>query len=212
MPTRRARSHGWRSGRHSRRYKGARLAAIRLAQGTLRDGSRIRPVGNADEITEHLDQPSAVEALVARLETGSRLALSLFALTETTSISLAGLAHALGILGAEPIGSIVKLLELGLLAIEPSAELGPVDDFQAVLERGNPTRLRLRAHPAVTNGVRTARPDARAAQGSPARSDRSASRMGWSRSSVWGRFGSEWAPSPCARPIKARFTSVTETG
>jgi Helicase conserved C-terminal domain len=141
------------------RYKGGCLAAIRLAQGTLRDGTRIRPVGNADEITEHLDQPSAVETLVARLETGSRLALSLFALTETTSISLAGLAHSLGILGAEPTGSIVKLLELGLLAIEPSAELGPVDDFRAVLERGNPTRIRLRAHPAVTNGVRTARPD-----------------------------------------------------
>jgi hypothetical protein len=141
------------------RYKGARLAAIRLAQGTLRDGTRIRPVGNADEITEHLDQPSAVEELVARLETGSRLALSLFALTETTSNSLAGLAHALGILGAEPTGSILKLLELGLLAIEPSAELGPVDDFRAVLERGNPTRLRLRAHPAVINGVRTERPE-----------------------------------------------------
>ena len=141
------------------RYKGGRLAAIRLAQGTLRDGTRIRPVGNADEITEHLDQPAAVEALVARLETGSRLALSLFALTETTSISLAGLVHTLRILGAEPTGSIMKLLELGLLAIEPSAELGPVDDFRAVLERGNPTRLRLRAHPAVTNGVRTTRPD-----------------------------------------------------
>jgi Helicase conserved C-terminal domain len=141
------------------RYKGACLAAIRLAQGSLLHGTRIRPAGNADEITEHLDEPSAVEALVARLETGSRLALSLFALTETASISLAGLNHTLGILGAEPIGSIVKLLNLGLLAIEPSAELGPVDDFRAVLERGNPTRIRLRAHPAVTNAARTTRPD-----------------------------------------------------
>ena len=36
------------------------------------------------------------------------MALGLFALTETTSCTLAGLAHTLGILGAEPIGSIVR--------------------------------------------------------------------------------------------------------
>ena len=68
------------------------------------------------------------------------MALSLFSLIETSSISLAGLVHALGILGAGPIDAIVKLLELGLLAIEPSAELGAVDDFRAILERGSPSR------------------------------------------------------------------------
>jgi hypothetical protein len=142
------------------RYKGARLAAIRLAQGASPDGSRIRPVGNADEITEHLDQPAAVDALVVRLETGPRLALSLFALTDAKSISLAGLTHSLGILATEPIAAIVRLLELGLLAIEPLPDLGPVDDFEMVLLRGSPTRVRLRAHPAVVNGARTARPEA----------------------------------------------------
>jgi hypothetical protein len=111
------------------RYKAPRLAAIRLAQGSAPDSTRIRPLGNADEITEHLDQPSAVEALASRLETGPKLALSVFALTETTSISLAGLAHALGMLGTEPIAAIVRLLELGLLALEPIPELGPIDDF-----------------------------------------------------------------------------------
>jgi len=141
------------------RYKGACLAAIRLAQGAPPNGSRIRPAGNADEITEHLDQPSAVHALLARLGIGSRLALSVFALTETRSISLAGLTHALGILGAEPGPAIVRLLELGLLAIEPSLELGPIDDLQSALQRGSPARLRLCIHPAVKTGVRTARPD-----------------------------------------------------
>jgi hypothetical protein len=141
------------------RYKGARLAAIRLAQGASPDSARIRPVGNADEIAEHLDHPSAVMALVARLDTGPRLALSLFALTEATAISLAGLTHTLGILGTEPVAAIVRLLELALLAIEPIPELGPVDDFALVLARGGPTRVRLRAHPAVTNAARTARPD-----------------------------------------------------
>jgi Helicase conserved C-terminal domain len=140
------------------RYKGARLAAIRLAQGAAPGDTRIRPTGNADEITEHLDRPAAVEALVARLDAGPRMALSLFNLIETTSISLAGLVHTLGILGAEPIESLIKLLELGLLAIEPSAEVGPVDEFKEVLERGNRTRLRLRAHPGVINGARTAPP------------------------------------------------------
>ena len=57
------------------RYKGTRLAAIRLAQGAAPDDFRIRPSGNADEITEHLDDPAAVQALFARLSPGSRLAL-----------------------------------------------------------------------------------------------------------------------------------------
>lgn len=141
------------------RYKGPRLAAIRLAQGAAPGDTRIRPTGNADEITEHLDQPAAIEALVSRLDSGSRLALSLFNLIETTSIPLAGLVHALGIMGADPIDALLKLLDLGILAIEPSAELGPVDDFRLILERGSSSRLRLRAHPAVMNGVRPLPPD-----------------------------------------------------
>jgi hypothetical protein len=141
------------------RYKGTCLAAIRLAQGSLPRTVAIRPAASGDEIIDYLDQPAALEALVARLPAGSRLALSQFALTETTSLPLAGLTHTLGILGREPGEAIVKLLELGLLAIEPSAEVGAVDDFAAVLQRGSPTRLFLRAHPAAAKGVRTARPD-----------------------------------------------------
>ena len=193
------------------RYKGPRLAAIRLAQGAAPGDTRIRPTGNADEITEHLDQPAAVEALVARLDSGSRMALSLFNLIETTSIPLAGLMHALGILGADPIEALVKLLELGLLAIEPSAELGPVDDFRLILDRGSSSRLRLRAHPAVINGVR---PCPRTSRRPPSRerSGRSANRMAWSRSSGCGASGSGWAPSRCARPTRERSTSATATG
>ena len=87
------------------------------------------------------------------------MGLSLFNLIETTSISLAGLMHALGILGAGPIDAILKLLELGLLAIEPNAEFGPVDDFQVILDRSGSSRLRLLAHPAVVNAVRPSPPD-----------------------------------------------------
>jgi len=140
------------------RYKGGRLAAIRLAQGAAPKSSRIRPIGNADEITEHLDHPATVAALVARLPIGSRLALSLFGLTETMSMPLAGLSHALLILGAEPNAALIGLLELGLLAIEMGAEFGLVDEFRVVLERGSRLRVRLRIHPAVARGIQTVRP------------------------------------------------------
>ncbi len=141
------------------RYKGTCLAAIRLAQGSLARNAAIRPGAGADEITDHLDQPAVIESLVARLATASRLALSFLALTETTSISLAGLTHALGILGAEPKAAIVGLLDLGLLVIESSPELGAVDEFDAALQRSSPERLCLRAHPSVTKCVRIARPE-----------------------------------------------------
>jgi hypothetical protein len=141
------------------RYKGTRLAAIRLAQGVPPGDERIRPAGTAEEITEHLDQPAAVEALAARLPVGSRLALSLFAVTEARSMSLAGLAHALGVLGVESTPALVRLLELGLLAIEPSAEIGPVDDFATALKRGSRAGLAFRVHPTVPHAVRTVRPE-----------------------------------------------------
>ena len=99
------------------RYKGSRLAAIRLAQGLMPSADRIRPAGTAEEITEHLDQPAAVEALAARLPIGSRLALSLFAVTEATAMPAAGLAHALGILGADA-GRVDR----------PAARAGPAGD------------------------------------------------------------------------------------
>jgi len=142
------------------RYKGTRLAAIRLAQGAAPFAARIRPVGNADEITEHLDHPATVEALVARLPIGSRLALSVLGLTETTSIPLAGLSHALNILGAEPDAAILGLLDLGLLAIDLGAQFGPVDEFRVDLERARALPVRLRIHPAVSRGIRTASPEA----------------------------------------------------
>ncbi len=141
------------------RYKGSRLAAIRLAQGLVPSADRLRPAGNAEEITEHLDQPAAVEALAARLPIGSRLAVSLFAVTEATAMPAAGLVHALGILGAEANASIVRLLELGLLAIEPNAELGPVDDFAVAMEHRGPTRVQVRVHPAVPRAIRAVRPE-----------------------------------------------------
>lgn len=143
------------------RYKASRLAAIRLAQGLMPSADRIRPAGTAEEIAEHLDQPAAVEALVGRLPIGSRLALSLFAVTEAAVMPAAGLAHALAILGAEPVESLVRLLELGLLAIEPIAEHGPVDDFAALLEQLGRAAIQVRPHPSVPRAIRAVRPEGR---------------------------------------------------
>jgi hypothetical protein len=143
------------------RYKGARLAAIRLAQGLPPEGDRIRPAAGAEELTQHLDQPAAVEALAARVPIGSRLALSLFAVTERTSMPVAGLSHALATLGAEPVAALVRLLELGLLVIEPNADLGPIDDFATALMRTNEADPRILVHPTVPHAVRTVRPEER---------------------------------------------------
>ncbi len=177
------------------RYKGSRLAAIRLAQGLMPSADRLRPAGSAEEITEHLDQPAAVEALAARLPIGARLALSLFAVTEATAMPASGLAHALGILGADAVASIVRLLELGLLAVEPNTELGPVDDLAEAMDRMGPARIQLRVHPSVPR--RSARCGPTAGCRRPrARSARSASRTGWSRSSASAPCGSAAGAEP----------------
>ena len=74
-----ATSRGWRFARPWDGTKGRGWPRSAWPRALRRTAFRIRPGGNADEITEHLDQPAAVQALVARLPTGSRLALSLFA-------------------------------------------------------------------------------------------------------------------------------------
>src|SRR5262245_26228472 len=145
------------------RYKAARLAAIRLAQGAMSDDYQIRPGGNADEITEHLNDPAAVKALLTRLSPGSRLALGFYGLTESTAISVAALSFALRILQVDPAPAILKPLELGLLAAERGANSGPVDEFGEILDSADPSRVFLRIHPAVPRSIRPTRPEGRLA-------------------------------------------------
>src|SRR5262245_22562437 len=63
------------------RYATAKLGEIVMARGLVIDGSR--PSTMAAGLTEQLDSPSVVSAHVAKLGTGARTALSLYALTET---------------------------------------------------------------------------------------------------------------------------------
>jgi hypothetical protein len=141
------------------KYRDPLLAGIRLAQGALPGTNRIRPAAHADEITEYLDQPSAAAALIDRLPTEARLALSLLALTESTRIDLSELAAPLALVGAPAPATARKLLELGLLVIDPIQVFDKVDRYERFLDepRGLPTRLL--AHPAVLKAARTARPE-----------------------------------------------------
>src|SRR4051812_26755162 len=84
------------------RYEGIRLVEIHHALGLVDDASRPRALVGV--ITERLADPRVTERAINRLEHGPRLALSLFALTDSATWSVAGLLHALACLGVEGRG------------------------------------------------------------------------------------------------------------
>src|SRR4029077_4273857 len=111
------------------------------------------------QIAEHLENPRTIEAVLTRLEHGPRLALCLFALTETTVWPMVGLAHALECLGVEPPATVAALIDVGVLAVvtEPGAERESPGDLSVRLER-EPEFLTLHAHPATLTAARTILP------------------------------------------------------
>lgn len=139
------------------RYQAAKLGAIVRLRNLESDA--VRPSTLAADLTAQLDSASDVAELLARLSFGSRQALGLFALTETSVWPLAGLSHALATLGVEPKSAIFALLERGLLALDTTPDLGTIDDFPARIDQGPMHLLQLRAHPAVPQAVRVSRPD-----------------------------------------------------
>ena len=139
------------------RYQTARLAAIVQARGLETDAAR--PSTLATELTGHLDSPAVVAAVLAGLGRGSRMALSLFALTETSVWPFPGLCHALATLGIEPRPVILELLDRGLIALDAAPDLQPIEDFAGRIEQGPPHTLDLRVHPSVPQAVRVTRPE-----------------------------------------------------
>jgi hypothetical protein len=139
------------------RYQTARLGAIIRLRGLESDAAR--PSTLAADITGQLDSPSVVSGLLAGLGAGSRQALSLFALTETSVWPLAGLSHALATLGVEPMSTILDLLDRGLLALDAAPDQQAIDDFTRRIEQGPLQSLHLRIHPSVPQTVRVARPE-----------------------------------------------------
>jgi hypothetical protein len=140
------------------RYSRTKLAEIRRAQGLEPGAVQIRPAASADEMTEHLDQPVVLRALIARLSAGSRMALGLFPLSESSSICGAALYHALGLLGVQPIDAIVESLNLGLLVIAFQSELRAIDDFRAAIDRSLESLELVLIHPAISSVIRTTTP------------------------------------------------------
>ena len=127
------------------RYDQTRLMMIHRLSGGAEVGAshKIRP----DWVVERLSEHRIAERLLSDLPTGSKIALGLFALTESYSWSAPGLHLALGTLGVEPDAAIHPLLERGLLAFR-DPEAAP-----------NPAPARFLAHPAAINAARTLTPE-----------------------------------------------------
>ncbi len=138
------------------RYRGPRLAAIREAMGLPPAEDRLRPAAAAEELAERLDQPATSRALAAGLPHGARLAMSLMAVAESTTMPVAGLARELELLGVPLADAILPMLAIGLLAIEPDPEIGPVDDLASAISA---PRARVAAHPTGLRVTRPVRPE-----------------------------------------------------
>jgi Helicase conserved C-terminal domain len=140
------------------RYSGPQIAAIIRARGQRAVVDFSRQHSDVDQITEYLDRPSHVQSLTAQLTGAARLAISLLAVTDTTSVSLAGLTSALSVLTADSAPAIANLLELGLLVIDLDAVMGLVRDFTFYVQYPYVQPVRLLAHPEVVKGVRAIQP------------------------------------------------------
>ncbi len=139
-----------------KRYDGARLVEIHAATGGADLGGK--PMRLPDAIADRLTESRAADRLIATLPHGPRVALGLFALTETAHWPGAGLALALAALGVEPGPAIRRLLELGLVAARAADPFEGVNDHDRTVGPllGSMTIL---AHPSAVNAARTALPE-----------------------------------------------------
>lgn len=148
------------------RYEGIRLVEIDRAHGFPDLG--VKPQALPGVLADRLAEAKVVERLVAPLGAGSKLAISLFSITESTSWPLTGLAHALSCLGIDPVPAIRALAELGLVAIWLGADGGPVYDLQKTLDGTTGQHVELVAHPSVLTALRTTLPEGEGALLDPA--------------------------------------------
>ena len=140
-----------------KRYEAARLFAIYSGLGIPDLGAR--PSALPSAIAENLREPRIVERLFSGLDNGSRMALGLFAVTETTSWPLSGLSHALACLGVEPGPAVRALVGRGLLVLWLGAGGGPVYDIDRLLSGAEPAKVILLAHPSILTAARTVLPE-----------------------------------------------------
>ena len=139
-----------------KRYDGGRLVEIHAALGGADLGGK--PTRLPDAIADRLGEIRVAERMVSALPHGPKLALGLFALTETPSWPASGMALALSCLGVDAVPALRRLLELGLVA----AKVG--DTFESVYEYDRTLGVQvamttLHAHPSVLNAARTVLPE-----------------------------------------------------
>ena len=176
------------------RYKGTRLAAIRLAQAPGAGGFRVRPSGAADEIADYLDEPAAVLALIARLSPESQLAIEPVRPDRSDLVAAGGDFSTLRTLSAEPLPAILPLLELGLLAVIAEGDPGQIDGFDEILQSEDPCARVPPRSPGRAQERCVPRGRKTCCHGRAVRSARFAKRMGSRRSSPGGprqRLGAE---------------------
>jgi Helicase conserved C-terminal domain len=142
-----------------KRYEASQLRELVVALGSVAGSLKANVL--VDEIDDRLADQRVIEDRLARLSVGSRLALGLFAITETAAWPALGLAHSLGCLGIEPTCAITSLLELGLLVARIEADGAVVREFSGLFKNtvDNSPSAELIVHPVALAAARTVQPE-----------------------------------------------------
>ncbi|MFO0910968.1 MAG: helicase-associated domain-containing protein [Isosphaeraceae bacterium] len=138
------------------RYDVPRLTTLarRLGGDGTSNSARIL----ATLVTDRLGDSRQVSSLSAPLPHSSKLALSMFAVTEATTWPIEGLDHALRVLGSDPTEAVAALIEAGLVAAE--LDEGTIrTDLAPRLEAEDRRGITLRVHPTVVSAGRTVLPE-----------------------------------------------------
>ncbi len=139
-------------------YDGALL--VEIARGI---GIHEPPVGRpalAASIAERVGQARLTGPRAEGLPRDAQLALTVFALTETTSIRLRAFSHALRSLGADPAVAAHSLIRVGLIAAEAPEVLQVSDETWRALEKEPAAGgVQFWVHPAAVSSARTVLPD-----------------------------------------------------
>ncbi len=139
-----------------KRYDGGRLVEIHAALGGADLGGK--PNRLPDAIADRLSEIRVADRMVAGLSHGSRVALGLFALTESPTWPASGMILGLTCLGVEPEPALRRLLELGLVSAKVGETFEPVFDYERTLGVQLAMTI-LHAHPSVLNAARTVLPE-----------------------------------------------------
>lgn len=138
-----------------KRYDGALLAEIAAALGQTDPPSG--RVTLAAWIADHLAQPRAAERLLTTLPQASRLATTLFALTESASWPREAMTNALLALGVDPFSALQPLLDLGMIAVAPR-DSATLRNASSALDPATAPGSTILAHASVVASSRTVLP------------------------------------------------------